>query len=103
MAKKPEPTKKTRKPEPEARQRKPAQKQQGGRGSLVKIGALWIGSGKNGKFMSGTIDIDGENTIRVLVFKNGYKEQDKHPDYVIYQPDGENEPNQQSNDDDIPF
>jgi len=54
------------------------------KGKLQKIGALWIGEGKSGKFMSGRISIDDENEIRVLVFKNNYKEEDKHPDYNIY-------------------
>lgn len=53
---------------------------------LRKVGALWLRSAKNSgnKYMSGVIDMDGDNSIRVVVFKNGYKEEDKHPDYVIY-------------------
>jgi len=77
------------------------------RGKLAKVGALWLKTGNNGKFMSGTITLgEGENaTIRLLVFKNGYKEESKHPDYVIYTPEEENGGGKDSKitDDDIPF
>ncbi len=70
---------------------------------LVKVGALWLRTAKNNntKYMSGVVDIDGENSQRIVVFKNGYKEETKHPDYVIYiQVDADEE---QQHDDDIPF
>jgi hypothetical protein len=54
--------------------------------NLKKIGALWIGNGKNGKFMSGRIELSEDEELRVLVFKNGYKEKPSQPDYVIYEP-----------------
>ena len=80
----------------------------GKRGGLTKIGALWIKSGNNGKFMSGTLSLDDENPnmiVKVLVFKNGYKEEAKHPDYVVYVPAEEIEKasNPEITDDDIPF
>lgn len=56
------------------------------RGKLARIGALWIKSGKNGKYLAGTIDIDGRNSVKLMVFPNGYKEEQRHPDYVIYAP-----------------
>jgi hypothetical protein len=72
------------------------------RGKLNKIGALWMSEGKNGKFMSGRITLDdGETEVRILVFKNGYKEQAKHPDYVIYEPGDDNRKG--ITDDDLPF
>ncbi len=70
---------------------------------LVKVGALWLRTAKNNntKYMSGVVDIDGDNSQRIVVFKNGYKEETKHPDYVIYiQMDADAE---QQHDDDIPF
>lgn len=77
------------------------------RGKLVKVGALWLKVGNNGKFMSGTITLGGDDndTVRLLVFKNGYKEEAKHPDYVIYTPEGEAGEAGESGatDDDIPF
>jgi hypothetical protein len=54
--------------------------------NLKKIGALWIGNGKNGKFMSGRIELSEDEELRVLVFKNGFKEKPSQPDYVIYEP-----------------
>lgn len=73
------------------------------RGKLVKIGALWMAEGKNGKFMSGRITVDGDQEIRILVFKNGYKEESKHPDYVIYEPGDDDRQGYRVTDDDIPF
>lgn len=61
------------------------------RGGLNKIGALWITSGRNGKFMSGRIELNEGEEIRILVFKNDYKEQSKHPDYNIFEPESETE------------
>ena len=44
-----------------------------------KIGALWIKE-KNGKvYMTGEI-----NGQKVVLFMNGYKEQEKHPDWIAY-------------------
>ena len=47
-----------------------------------KIGALWINEKNGKKYMSGSVEINGQ-AIRIVVFKNNYKEQDKHPDYNI--------------------
>lgn len=56
----------------------------------VKVGALWKNKGEG---YSGTIDADefdkfvkehGSDSIRLLLFKNGFKEEDKHPDLVLY-------------------
>lgn len=63
-----------------------------GKGGLTKIGALWLKTGANGKFMSGTMNLDESNPngmVKVLVFKNNYKEEDRHPDYVVYVPNEE--------------
>ena len=55
------------------------------------IGALWVKeSGKCGKYMTGQIDIEPAsemsegNIIKLVVFKNTYKKEDKHPDYRIF-------------------
>lgn len=50
---------------------------------MEKLGALWVKTGKNGKFMSGVVEIDGVKT-NIIVFKNDHKENEKHPDYKIY-------------------
>jgi len=45
-----------------------------------EIGALWLKTSQKGtKFMTGKI-----NGQDVVVFKNQFKEQDKHPDYRVY-------------------
>ena len=62
------------------------------------IGALWLKEGKNGKFMSGSIEIEGRKH-NFVVFKNSYKEQDKQPDYKIFEAMGQ----KQQQDEDIPF
>ena len=47
-------------------------------------GALWLNVSKTGtKYMSGSVEIDGVKT-KIVVFKNNYKEEEKHPDYKIY-------------------
>ena len=54
------------------------------RTSMEKLGALWLRESKKGtKYMAGVVEIDGQKTD-VLIFKNNYKEEDKHPDYLIY-------------------
>ena len=48
------------------------------------VGALWQKTDKNGKkYFSGQFEID-DTTHKVVVFSNGYKTQEKHPDFVIY-------------------
>lgn len=47
------------------------------------IGALWITEGKNIKYLAGEIELDGEKS-RIVVFKNSFKTEEKHPDYKIY-------------------
>ena len=44
-----------------------------------KIGALWVKTSERGDYMTGEI-----NGQKIVVFTNGYKQSDKHPDYVIY-------------------
>ena len=47
---------------------------------MIKITGLWKGKDKNGStFMSGTM-----GGVKVLIFANKYKEEDKHPDYIMY-------------------
>ena len=79
-----------------------------------KIGALWVATDKdtgkkrtdaNGNGMlSGNIEIDGE-VVKITVIKNGYKEEPKHPDFVIFKAkemDGGGTKRRQD-DDDTPF
>ena len=50
--------------------------------AIKKIGALWLKEGKNGKFLSGMLEVDGKK-INLLVFRNDNKKEDRHPDYTI--------------------
>ncbi len=44
-----------------------------------KIGALWFKSSKGKDFFTGEV-----NGVKVVIFQNGYKESDKHPDWIVY-------------------
>jgi len=94
------PTKKTTTKDTKKKTKTPQKKNK-----LRKIGALWLRKAKNSgdMYMSGVCDMDGDNSIRIVVFKNGYKEETKHPDYVIYIQEEEHENDEQTADDDIPF
>ena len=48
------------------------------------IGALWTHESKHGtKYLSGVIEIDGKKH-EIVIFKNTYKEEPKHPDFRIF-------------------
>jgi len=70
------------------------------------IGALWLRESKDGKkYMSGQLEI-GERKLPLVIFKNGFKKSDKHPDYMIYKSEKvETKKETKSDDfeDDIPF
>ena len=44
-----------------------------------KIGALWLKFSERGDYFTGEI-----NGQKIVVFANGYKQTEKHPDWVIY-------------------
>jgi len=53
-----------------------------------EIGALWRREGKNQNFLSGKVTIGKigeEQEIQVVVFKNNYKDNEKQPDFRIYE------------------
>jgi hypothetical protein len=69
---------------------------------MIKLGALWVGKDKDGQpMMSGTIN----QTTRILVLKNGFKKEDKQPDYIIYVAPNEKKEagKKQEEDFDLPF
>jgi len=54
-----------------------------------ELGALWVRSGKNQKYLSGSINIETmpgvTENIKVVVFTNKNREKnEKAPDYVLY-------------------
>ena len=49
-----------------------------------KMGALWRKEQRGGgEHLSGEVTIDGR-VHRIVVFRNGYKDNDRKPDFVIY-------------------
>lgn len=56
----------------------------------IKLGSLWKKTSQKGTtFLSGEISRDADLTgigpgWRLTVFTNGYKETERHPDYIVY-------------------
>jgi len=49
-------------------------------GEMIQLGGLWQNDDKDGQtFFSGYL-----GNAKLLIFKNGYKKEDKHPDYIMY-------------------
>jgi uncharacterized protein (DUF736 family) len=53
------------------------------------IGALWVRESKGKKYLTGNIETNalidtGESKVKLVVFKNDYKKEDRHPDYRIF-------------------
>ena len=47
------------------------------------IGALWKKENEKGEFFTGHIKLDNDEKIKIVVFKNNYKNKDTQPDYQI--------------------
>lgn len=62
---------------------------------MLQLGGLWINESKKGeKYMVGYL-----GNLRLLVFKNQYKEEEKHPDYIMYVDEKDREEKGKSDDD----
>ncbi len=49
-------------------------------GEMVKVTGLWENETSRGdKYFSGSI-----GGAKILIFKNGYKDKDNQPDYILY-------------------
>jgi uncharacterized protein (DUF736 family) len=48
-----------------------------------EVGALWKREASDNPHLSGSINIDGTEH-KIFIFKNKFKEEDKHPDYRVY-------------------
>ena len=63
---------------------------------MEKCGSLWVHQDKNGNdYMTGVID--GK---KIVVFSNKHKQEDKHPDWIIYPQQDRPQPKK---DDEVPF
>lgn len=47
------------------------------------IGALWIKKNNKGEFFTGKIKDNNGEEIKIVIFKNNYKNKDTQPDYTI--------------------
>jgi len=55
--------------------------------SKREIGAFWTKDSSKGKYLSGSIEVDElgvKKKMRVVMFPNRFKDNDKKPDYVLY-------------------
>lgn len=61
---------------------------------LKKVGAAWIKDKRSGdgKYLSATVDCSIPSGAKLMIFKNDYKREDKHPDYNIFSPEDESKP-----------
>lgn len=62
---------------------------------LIKLGGLWTNKDKNGKtYLTGKLS----PSVRILIFKNEFREAENHPTHILYlsqveqQPGEENKP-----------
>lgn len=69
---------------------KKEQEKKKSKSNLIKVGALWENQSGNGysgqldqKELEKALEKYGESA-RICLFENGYKEEDKHPDLVLY-------------------
>jgi uncharacterized protein (DUF736 family) len=52
-----------------------------------EIGAFWTRDSSKGKYLSGSIEVDElgvKKKMKVVMFPNRFKDNDKKPDYVLY-------------------
>lgn len=50
------------------------------KGEMIPLGGLWVNETKDGQqYLSGYL-----GQAKLLIFINQYKQEDKHPDYVMY-------------------
>jgi hypothetical protein len=56
---------------------------------LIKLGGLWTNKDKNGKtYLTGKFS----PTVKILIFKNEYRESENHPTHVMYLSQVETQP-----------
>lgn len=51
--------------------------------SKDNIGALWKRTNEKGEFFTGVLEYEDGTKQKIIVFKNGYKNKDTQPDYMI--------------------
>jgi len=48
-----------------------------------KLGALWKRQNEKGEFFTGVLGLGEGKKQKIIIFKNGYKQKDTQPDYLI--------------------
>jgi uncharacterized protein (DUF736 family) len=69
--------------------------------SQREMGAFWTRDSAKGKYLSGSIEVDElgvKRKIKVVMFPNRYKDNDKKPDYVLYASKDQDDTQSSSND-----
>jgi uncharacterized protein (DUF736 family) len=56
-----------------------------------ELGALWKKSNERGEYFTGSVTVDNVK-LDVVVFPNGYKREERHPDFRILKARGERRP-----------
>lgn len=51
--------------------------------SEKNIGALWKKTNEKGEFYTGVLENEDGSKKKIVVFKNGYKQKDTQPDFLI--------------------
>lgn len=68
------------------------------------MGALWQKKNEKGEFYTGVLENKDGTKTKIVIFKNGYKDKDTKPDYLIYQAREKQESfGISDNDPDLPF
>lgn len=48
-----------------------------------RLGALWKRTNAKGEFYTGVLENEDGTKQKIIIFKNGYKQKDTQPDYLI--------------------
>lgn len=67
------------------------------------IGALWKKENEKGEFFTGELIKDDGEKIKIVVFKNNYKNKDTQPDYRILKAKEQTSKEEIVSDDMLPF
>lgn len=73
----------------------------GDKSPMLQLGGLWINESNSGnKYMSGYL-----GNLKIMIFRNKFKTEDKHPDYVmrLAEKQRDTESEAEKDKDDIPF
>lgn len=44
------------------------------------------------KYLSGELDLGAAGSVKIVIFKNDHKKEEKHPDHIIYLSKGDEKP-----------